>query len=115
MEGSERQERIARNEATFRRVNEALEPRDAADGDVLRFVCECGRLGCTETLALRRADYEAVRTAFDRFLLLPGHQDAETDAVVEDHGAYLVVVKQGEPAGRIADEEDPRGGEVAGR
>jgi hypothetical protein len=92
--GGSDEARIAQNEVTFRRVNEALEPPRGSPADQARFVCECGRLGCTETLALDLAAYEAVRTGFDRFLVLPGHTDA-VDTVVEDHGRYLVVVKEG--------------------
>jgi hypothetical protein len=92
MEGPGHEQRIAQNEVTFRRVNEALEPADAAADDRTRFVCECGRLRCTDTVALARTEYEAVRTRFDRFLLLPGHEDEQVENVVEDHGRYLGVV-----------------------
>lgn len=98
--------RIAQNEVTFRRVNEALEPAEGEGAAEARYVCECGTLGCTATIPLRRSEYEAVRTSFDRFLVLPGHQD-EIDTVVEDHERYLVVEKEGVGA-RIADDEDPR-------
>ena len=62
--------RIAQNQVTFRRVNEALEP----DSGAATYVCECGRLGCTETIGLSRGDYEAIRTGFTLFFVLPGHQ-----------------------------------------
>ena len=115
MEGSGRHERIAQNETTFRRVNEALEPPESDGRDVAGYVCECGRIGCTDTIALTRDEYEAVRTSFDRFLLVPGHEEPDVDEVVERYDDYDVVVKQPEKARNIADEDDPRADEVTGR
>jgi hypothetical protein len=113
---SDRQTRIAQNEITFRRVNEAIEPASGAADDVSGYLCECGRLGCTKTVALRRSEYEAVRTDFDRFLLLPGHEDPEADEVVEQHGHYIVVAKVGAAREVAAADEDQSGGDqVAGR
>ncbi|HET9184853.1 MAG TPA: hypothetical protein VFN82_01820, partial [Solirubrobacterales bacterium] len=89
--------------------NESIEP-DAASGTGV-FVCECGNLGCSATVELRVAEYEAVRTDFDRFLVVPGHEIAEVDQVVERHPRHLVVVKrQGEPRemARATDERSPR-------
>lgn len=111
-------ERIARNEVLFRRVNEAIDLDDADPGDVLSFVCECGRLGCTETVGLSRREYDAVRIDFDRFLLVPGHEQTIAERVIEDHGRYLVVAKRGsarEVAAEDAAREDTgRADEVAG-
>ncbi len=98
--------RLARNEAAFRQVNEALEA--GARGDDAVFVCECATLGCNATVRLSLAEYEALRTDFVRFLVLPGHQDV-VDRVVEDHGSYLVVEKVGH-AVPVARATDPRAG-----
>lgn len=87
--------RIARNEVVFRRVNEAREAPDEAPTRRIGFVCECGRLGCTEIVEVTRDEYEAVRTSFDRFLLLPGHDTPGTESVVEEHDHYIVVEKEG--------------------
>src|SRR5690349_17796415 len=38
-------QRVAMNEATFRKVNEGMEAGQDPDG-MLAFLCECGRLGC---------------------------------------------------------------------
>lgn len=107
--------RIAENEVTFRRVNEAIEPPDAAPDAVLAFVCECGRLGCTDTVALTRADYEAVRTGFERFVVVAGHEQAEVEDVVEDHGEYRIVAKTGAGRKVAAEDDTARGGGVAER
>lgn len=78
-------------EVNGRRVNEAIERGDS--GPVPVFVCECGHLGCSDTVELSVAEYEAVRSDFDRFLVKPGHEIEEVDRVVERHSGYLVVVK----------------------
>lgn len=104
--GSEQlQRRAAAAEINGRQVNEAIEPR-AEDSAV--FVCECGYLGCSETVRLRIDEYEAVRTSFDRFLVVPGHVIEEVDKVVERHGKYLVVVKREPEAREMARASDER-------
>jgi hypothetical protein len=103
------QERIARNEAAFRRVNESLEAeRPPADpGRALPFVCECAKLGCTAPVELTAAEYEELRGHPRRFIVADGHV-APGEIVVARHGDHLIVEKAGE-AGAIAAELDPRG------
>lgn len=100
------QRRAAAAEINGRQVNEAIEPRRADASAV--FVCECGHLGCSETVKLRVADYEAVRTSFDRFLLVPGHEIESVDRVVERYDKYLVVVKREPEAREMARASDER-------
>lgn len=102
------QRRLAVNENVHRRVNEAIERGSA--GTELHVRCECGHLGCTELIALTEREYEAVRTSFERFLLVPDHLEPP-DRVVEDHGRWLVVEKQGAGA-TVARQEDPRAGDA---
>jgi hypothetical protein len=101
------QRRAAAAEVNGRQVNEAIEPRERPD-EAAFFVCECGHFGCSETVKIEVAGYEAVRTSFDRFLLVPGHEIEEVDKVVEDHGNYLVVIKREPEAREIARASDER-------
>jgi hypothetical protein len=99
-------ERVARNEASFRKVNEAIERgRQTRDG-LLGFVCECGRLGCNDIIELFVSEYEAVRADARRFAVRHGHQTGPEE-VLETHERYLVVAKRG-GAGDIAEFSDPR-------
>lgn len=98
--------RVVRTEINRRRVNEALD-RGRSTTAPAPFMCECGRIGCNETLTLSTADYEAVRSGFERFLLIPGHEISEVDSIVERREGYLVVAKQGDGA-RAAERTDPR-------
>ena len=90
-------ERAAAAEINGRRVNEAIERGTQSTGTAV-FVCECGNLGCSETVELTISDYETVRSGFERFLIVPGHQIVEIEDVVEHHDAYLVVAKRDEAA-----------------
>jgi hypothetical protein len=100
-------QRITKAEINGRRVNEAIE-RGEEDARTAVFVCECGHLGCSSTVELGIADYEEVRTNFDRFLVIPGHEILEVDRVVERHPEHLVVVKPDEEAQQRAREADER-------
>lgn len=100
--------RAAATEVNGRRVNEAIE-RGTADGPPV-FVCECGYVGCSATVRLSIEAYEEVRSDFDRFLLVPGHEIQDVDRVVERHPDYLVVVKREPEARAMAREADRRSG-----
>jgi formate-nitrite transporter family protein len=91
-----RAERIAENEARFRDINERLrgDLQPVADeAEAVRFVCECGNASCREGVALVLSDYRAVRLHPRRFAVVPGHEIADLEAVVERHDDYLVIEK----------------------
>ena len=100
------EERVAINESRLRTVNEAIERGLRSHDEPIGFICECGRLRCTEILELRHADYEAVRGNPRRFVVVDGHQ-TQVDETVERHADYAVVVKRG-AAGAVAEALDPR-------
>ena len=105
-----RQERLARNEALFREVNERVRVLAAVhgnDGHVYEFFCECSNADCTFQLRATLDEYEAVRAHGDRFLVAREHALPEIETVVERTDAWWIVEKQGEPAA-LAEELDPR-------
>ena len=95
------------NEATFRKVNEGMELGQEPSG-LLTFVCECGRLGCTELIQLTRAEYEGIRANSRRFAIVEGHEILEAEEIVERYDRYAVVEKGGEPEAEIVEHTDPR-------
>jgi hypothetical protein len=105
-------EKIARNNDTFRRANEAI--RDAAEehrfAAPVPFICECPEPTCRELVRVALEAYEEVRRHPRRFLTVPEHADREGGDVVSTSDGYVVVEKHGR-AGEIAAELDPRGGE----
>jgi hypothetical protein len=103
----ETKQRVAMNEATFRKVNEGMESGQDPSGR-LSFVCECGRLNCTRLIQLTRAEYEGVRAHPRRFAIVEGHEIPETEEIVERHERYLVVEKTGAPEAEIVEHTDPR-------
>jgi hypothetical protein len=93
-----RQERIARNEASFRLINERLEDAVSAQAPTLapvNFVCECGSRRCQDVVRLTLTEYEAVRARGNTFAVLPGHEIPDTERVVERFERYTVVEKIG--------------------
>jgi hypothetical protein len=109
--GEAREERLANNEILFRSVNESIQELAVSlgGGDDYEFICECSARGCAERVRLTRVEYEHVRAEGTRFFVLPGHENAEVEQVVETRAAYLVVEKDGH-AGIVADLADPRDG-----
>lgn len=104
------EERLARNEAFFRNLNERI--RDAADqysadGHVYEFVCECSDATCLERVRLSASEYEAVRADPTRFVLAPGHERTAIEVVVRPGLDHVVVEKLG-TAGAVATALDPR-------
>lgn len=105
-----RDERLARNEAFFRDVNERIRDvadRHGQDEHVYEFVCECADPTCVERVRLSLDEYEAIRADATRFVLAEGHDDATVEAVVASAPDYVVVEKVG-VAGEVARALDPR-------
>jgi hypothetical protein len=105
-----RDERLARNEATARDINEGIEASKAGDdaNDTVRMVCECGRLECDRVLAISIAEYERVRRDPQTFAVVKDHVMPDVEEIVEETDRFVVVGKrEGAPA-EIAEEQDPR-------
>jgi len=103
-------ERVARNEALFREVNEHVE-KLAAQGAApapLALVCECGDGECSERIDVPVEAYERVRANPRWFLVRPHHVIPEIEHVVEETPAFTVVEKDTEVSTRIAERHDPR-------
>lgn len=107
----ERGERVGRNEVVFRQVNERL--RELGESfslvsELADFVCECGNASCAAPIRMTLAEYERVRSEPELFIVLPGHEMGDVEAIVERREGYDVVRKrEGEPA-QIARETNPR-------
>src|SRR5690242_19171165 len=89
--------RAARNEEVFRGINERIEQGAEQYGveAPLPFHCECARASCIETIDIPPPDYERVVRERYRFVVIPGHEDAAVEQIVERGASYLVVVKVG--------------------
>jgi hypothetical protein len=108
---SEREERVARNEATARQINEDLErAHEAAPaGRLVRMVCECGRNACDRMIAITVPEYERVRSDARWFAVVRDHVVTDVERVIDENDRFVVVVKDEGAAEEVAVEEDPRG------
>jgi UV DNA damage repair endonuclease len=91
-----RDERLVENELLFRKVNERIVELGDQPGDEFKIVCECASEDCTQLVVLRADEYLRVRKHPDRFIVLPGHEVASLEDVVENSGGHLVVEKHSE-------------------
>jgi len=99
-------ERLARNQALFREVNERITEIKSPVISFRELVCECSDPTCTKSLAVAMEEYEAVRSQPRWFLVARGHEMPEVERVVEDKDRFLVVEKTVETAFMV--ESDPR-------
>ena len=108
---SESLERLARNQALLRKVNERIE-ENADDSDAVVFACECSRTECMSTVELSVAEYERVRSNSTWFLVKPGHDIPQIERVISRDDGYVVVEKL--VAQDDLEASDPRSEEAEG-
>jgi hypothetical protein len=102
---SESLERLARNQALFREVNERIETI-AGNNDAAEFVCECSNTDCSGTIKLSLGEYEGVRSNSSWFVIKPDHDIAQIERVVSRDDGYAVVEKL--IAEEYLEQTDPR-------
>jgi hypothetical protein len=100
---------MARTEAAFREVNEAIATTAAKlDAEETDFVCECADPDCADRMTVELEEYEDVRAEPTRFLIAPGHADGAIEHVVERRGGFEIVQKVGHIAASVARALNPR-------
>jgi hypothetical protein len=102
---SESLERLARNQALFREVNERIETM-AGDNNAVEFVCECSNTDCSSTIKLSLSEYERVRSDSSWFVIKPDHDIAQIERVVSRDDGHAVVEKL--MADEYLEQTDPR-------
>ena len=108
--GANRAERVGRNEALFRDVNERLRNLNETFAEITgtwEVVCECVETTCAQPVVLSAGEYEAVRAVAERFIVSPGHVERGVERVIQQNERYAVVEKLGD-AGEVARRTDPR-------
>ena len=108
---SQREVRIAKNQAMFRAVNERItawpERQEAPAADMLMFYCECADEHCFERVYLTAREYEEICADSSRFAVADGHVYPEAERVVAEREGYEVVEKNEDLRG-ILERWDPR-------
>jgi hypothetical protein len=92
---SEREQRLAKNEALFRVANERAAGWEERQGENRpeSYYCECAETACREKVSLTRDEYERVRSDATHFFVVPGHQIPDIESVVETHEGWFVIEK----------------------
>ena len=92
------EQRIVKNNLTFREANERIRTRaEEYQAPVSRipFLCECPRPDCVQIVRLTLVEYSAVREDPKHFFTVPGHEAAESPVghVVGHEDGYVIVEK----------------------
>ena len=86
-------ERLAKNEAHFRQVNERLKEISTPWMKTTDYLCECSATSCIETIELTKDEYERARARPTTFVLLPGHERPDLERVVQENDRFVLVEK----------------------
>lgn len=108
---TDREQRLAENEAAFRDVNESLRyvaAQGTATVDTMRLVCECGDASCSEFVEVSPTEYEGVRAVATHFIVRPGHVAPDIEEVVVENDRFAVVEKRPGTPAEVATDTDPR-------
>ena len=106
-----RQERIAKNEAVFREINEAIKQNheSAPSNSFMHIVCECGYETCNSIIGFTKEEYERVRSDPRQFCVLEEDVIEDVEAIVEETDRFAIVVKRPGTPAEVAIRTDPRG------
>jgi hypothetical protein len=102
----------ARNGLVLREVNDRI--AELAGGwnetGVSLFVCECSDQGCAEALEIGAAEYERIRADESHFVVFPGHEQPESNRVVERSSRFVVVANAEQDGAQAGASEGRRDG-----
>ena len=101
--------RMARTEAAFREVNEAIAQTAARfESDEADFICECADPQCAHRVSADLDQYEEVRADGTHFLLAPDHHEPAVEQIVNRTGEFDVIEKIEPQMAEIARSLNPR-------
>jgi hypothetical protein len=106
-----RDERVAKNEAAAREINEQIEQavESIPPDSFMHIICECGYDTCDLFIAVLKEEYEEVRDDSRQFIVRDEHVILDVELIVEKRDRFTIVAKrQGRPA-EVATRTDPRG------
>lgn len=95
------QRRRAENEVVFKEYNEQLQqqiasllPTENKASFPIGFLCECSDEACRARIELTAYEFERLRADSNRrFMVKPGHDQADIEQVLEAHPDFVVVEK----------------------
>jgi aerobic-type carbon monoxide dehydrogenase small subunit (CoxS/CutS family) len=100
-------ERLARNQALLREINERLlELSEGSQDGSMQFVCECSNDDCTLTVTMNHDEYESIRAHSTFFVVASGHEIDAVEKVIDRQDGWTIVQKV--TASDFAVQTDPR-------
>jgi hypothetical protein len=106
-------DKLARNEALFREVNERIWETDKRSPDpgqeparYMQFLCECSDTECLEYIELTVEEYEEIREEPTHFALTAGHENGSVEKTAWETDRFVVVEKL--VAEELLERTDPR-------
>jgi hypothetical protein len=105
-----REERVAKNEAVAREINEKIEQahESLSPSSFMHIVCECGYEKCDVFIAVTMDEYERVRNDPRQFCVAGKHvmEDVEETVLVGER--FSIVSKRAGVPAEVAIQTDPR-------
>jgi hypothetical protein len=75
-------------------VNTVLEKTGKRLGDEpMKFICECANRNCTHMFEVKIEDYRQLSRDDKLFMVIPGHEDASMEEIVDKRTNFYVVIK----------------------
>src|SRR5947208_12220933 len=101
---TDREKRLALNEALFRELNERHQERSQllTGDDTLDIYCECSNINCTQRIIVSQDEYRLARSDPRQCIVVPGHDRDQIEEIVLDNERFQIVRKRG-VAGEVAD------------
>jgi hypothetical protein len=86
----------ARDRLVLREVNDRIAELTGGwnETGVGLFVCECSDQACAEAVEITAPEYERIRADESHFVVFPGHEQPESEGVVERRGRFVVVANR---------------------
>jgi hypothetical protein len=106
-----REERISKNEATAREINEEIELAHGSrpPSSFMHIVCECGYEKCDLFIAVTIDEYERIRNDARQFCVVGEHVIADVEEVVLAGDRFSIVAKRTGTPADVATATNPRG------
>jgi len=108
---SSREERMAKNEAASREINEEVERAHQTDppGMHIQMSCECALKTCGRAITITVDEYRHVRMDPRQFAVVPEHFIGNIEWIVYENDRFAVVAKREGMTADVARDENPRG------
>jgi hypothetical protein len=82
-----------RNSRLIRAVNDRIRDvsNPADESGAVEVLCECGDVDCQGAVNISLVDYQTVRAAPRRFVLIHGHESPDVHRILSRDNGYVVV------------------------